>query len=142
MGLIRDKPAEKAREKHAVTPIHGEFGRYSVNSASAAKKGLDEAYVVDVLATEDTAQGKVTGTCGCKGWQVRKTCSHLTDARQGAPILYALGRFGVVVATLERVESVTGQRLIGRREDVGVVDLAPYPVFAKVVAKLAREREA
>jgi hypothetical protein len=82
MGLIRDKPAEKAREKHAVTPIHGEFGRYSVNSATAAKKGLDEAYVVDVLAIEETAQGKVTGTCGCKGWQVRKTCSHLTDARE------------------------------------------------------------
>lgn len=82
MGLIRDKPAEKARGKHAVIPIHGEFGRYSVNSSSAAKKGLDEAYVVDVLAVEETNQGKITGTCGCKGWSVRKKCSHLDDARE------------------------------------------------------------
>lgn len=81
MGLVRE-PAKKEREKHAVTPIHGEFGRYSVNSESAAKKGLDEAYVVDVLAEEETNQGKVTGTCGCKGWQVRKTCSHLADAKE------------------------------------------------------------
>jgi hypothetical protein len=80
MALVREE--KKPREKHAVTPIHGEFGRYSVNSSSAAKKGLDEAYVVDVLAVEETNQGKITGTCGCKGWQVRKTCSHLTDARE------------------------------------------------------------
>ena len=81
MALVREE-TKKPREKHAVTPIHGEFGRYSINSSSAAKKGLDEAYVVDVLAEEETAQGKVVGTCGCKGWQVRKTCSHLTDAKE------------------------------------------------------------
>jgi hypothetical protein len=80
MGLIRE-PA-KQREKHAITPVHGEFGRYSVPSASARKKGLDEAYVVDVLAEEETAQGKVTGTCGCKRWQIFKICSHLIDARE------------------------------------------------------------
>src|SRR4051812_2785449 len=81
MALVRqgEKPP---REKHHVTPIAGEFGRFSVNSRSAAKKGLDEVYIVDVLAEEDTGQGKVTGTCGCKGWQIRKTCSHLTDARE------------------------------------------------------------
>jgi len=80
MALVRQ--AEKPeREKHHVTPIAGEFGRYVVNSRSAAKKGKDEVYVVDVLAEEQTAGGKVVGTCPCRGWQIRKTCSHLDDCK-------------------------------------------------------------
>ena len=78
MALLREKP----RSKHTVIPVHGEFGRYTVNSLSAAKKGQDENYVVDVLASEETAVGTVTGVCPCKGWQVRKDCSHLKDARE------------------------------------------------------------
>lgn len=82
MGLLREQTTKKERPKHTVTPIHGEFGRYTVNSFSAAKKGQDENYVVDVLAQEETNVGLITGTCPCKGWQVRKTCSHLEDARE------------------------------------------------------------
>lgn len=86
MGLVRQsQPSSKPkpeRERHKCTPIKGEFGRYTVPSRSAAKDGHDEAYIVDVLATEETeSHGKVVGTCPCKGWQVRKTCSHLDDAR-------------------------------------------------------------
>lgn len=73
-------PPTKQREPHECIPIHGEFGRYTVKSASAAKKGLEECYIVDVLAVEETNTGTVTGTCGCKGWSVRKTCSHVQDA--------------------------------------------------------------
>jgi hypothetical protein len=81
MALVRQEE-KPPREKHHVTPIAGEFGRYFVNSKSAAKKGKDEGYVVDVLATEETAGGRVTGTCPCRGWQIRKTCSHLDDSRE------------------------------------------------------------
>jgi len=82
MALLREKP-KPPRVPHTVIPVYGEFGRYTVNSASAAKKGQDEAYIVDVLASEETAtHGKVTGICPCKGWQVRKTCTHLEDARE------------------------------------------------------------
>lgn len=71
----------KKRERHECIPIHGEHGRYTVKSASAAKKGHDEAYIVDIFEREPTNAGEVLGTCGCKGWSVRKTCSHLVDAR-------------------------------------------------------------
>jgi hypothetical protein len=81
MSLAREQPKIE-REPHRVVPIHGEFGRYTVNSRSAAKKGHEEAYIVDVLAVEETNVGPVTGTCPCKGWSVRKTCSHLIDAMQ------------------------------------------------------------
>jgi hypothetical protein len=46
------------------------------------KWGLDEAYIVDIFAEEDTSIGRVTGTCPCKGWRIRKDCSHLKDARE------------------------------------------------------------
>jgi hypothetical protein len=87
MGLVRqpNQPSSKPkpeRERHKCTPIKGEFGRYTVPSRSAAKEGHEEAYIVDVLAKEETeTHGTVVGTCPCKGWQVRKTCSHLDDAR-------------------------------------------------------------
>lgn len=82
MPLIRQKPPKPPREPHECVPIVGEFGRYYVKSRSAAKKGDDEAYTVDVLAEEHTdSHGLVTGTCPCKGWSVRKTCSHLDDAK-------------------------------------------------------------
>jgi hypothetical protein len=81
LGILRELDVDRVAKVRPNSPWMG-VTRYSVNSATAAKKGLDEAYVVDVLAIEETAQGKVTGTCGCKGWQVRKTCSHLTDARE------------------------------------------------------------
>lgn len=81
MGLVRIN--EKAREPHTVTPIHGEWGRYTVPSRSAAKKGEHENYIVDVLAEEETnTHGKVTGVCPCKRWQIFKICSHLIDARE------------------------------------------------------------
>ena len=85
MALIRKsdtEPPKPARKKHTVTPIVGEFGRYTVNSHSMAARGQEGAYIVDVLEEEETATGKVIGTCACKGWQVRKTCSHLEDARE------------------------------------------------------------
>lgn len=79
--MVRQPPSKPKREPHKCIPIKGEFGRYTVNSRSAAKAGHEEAYIVDVLAVEEIeSHGKVTGTCPCKGWQVRKTCSHLTDA--------------------------------------------------------------
>lgn len=54
-----------------------------MDSFSAAKDGHDEAYIVDVLQEEHTdSHGLVTGTCPCKGWSVRKDCSHLKDARE------------------------------------------------------------
>lgn len=83
MPLIRQpQPSSKAeREPHVCVPVHGEFGRYMVNSRSAAKQGNEEAYIVDVLAKEETNVGEIIGTCGCKGWQIRKDCSHLRDAR-------------------------------------------------------------
>ena len=82
MALVREQAKKPDRVKHKVVPIHGEFGRYMVNSASAAKKGREEAYIVDVLEVEETNVGPITGTCACKGWQVRKTCSHLDDAKE------------------------------------------------------------
>jgi len=83
MPLAREpEPKKPEREKHKCVPIHGEFGRYMVDSRSAAKKGREEAYVVDVLATEETNAGTITGTCSCKGWQVRKVCSHVLDAKE------------------------------------------------------------
>jgi hypothetical protein len=82
MALVRDDQAKPQREPHHVTPVAGEFGRYVVNSRSAAKKGKDEVYIVDVLAEDVTAGGeKVVGTCPCRGYQIRKTCSHLDDCR-------------------------------------------------------------
>lgn len=83
MPLARSSPSSKPeREPHRCIPIKGEFGRYTVDSRSAAKAGHEEAYIVDVLAQEHTVtHGLVTGTCPCKGWSVRKTCSHLVDAR-------------------------------------------------------------
>lgn len=80
MPLQRQSSPKPEREPHKCVPIKGEFGRYTVNSRSAAKAGHEEAYIVDVLAVEDTDKGPVTGTCPCKGWSVRKTCSHLVDA--------------------------------------------------------------
>lgn len=86
MGLNRLPilPSSKPeRIPHKCVPIAGEFGRYTVASASAAKAGKEEAYIVDVLAEEQTeTHGLVTGTCGCKGWSVRKTCSHVVDAKE------------------------------------------------------------
>lgn len=79
MPLLREKPKPE-REPHKCIPIKGEFGRYMVASASAAKEGKEEAYIVDVLIEEETNVGMIVGTCPCKGWQVRKTCSHLRDA--------------------------------------------------------------
>lgn len=82
MGLVRQPPQKPKREPHKCIPIKGEFGRYTVNSRSAAKAGHEEAYIVDVLAVEETeSHGKVVGTCPCKGWSVRKTCTHLDDAK-------------------------------------------------------------
>lgn len=81
MPLVRSLPAKKPREPHECIPIIGERGRFLVKSASAKKEGKDEGYVVDVLEVEDTNVGPVTGTCPCKGWSVRKTCSHLDDAK-------------------------------------------------------------
>jgi hypothetical protein len=85
MALVRGNeymlgPDKEPRKKHKVTPIAGEFGRYFVDSHSLAKRGKEGAYIVDVLAVEETNFGNVTGTCACKGWSVRKTCSHLEDA--------------------------------------------------------------
>lgn len=71
----------RPREPHEVVPVPGEPGRFYVKSRSAAKKGDDEQYIVDVLEREETNEGVVIGTCGCKGWSVRKTCSHLIDAK-------------------------------------------------------------
>jgi hypothetical protein len=88
MGLLRaadvydvDKKKPE-RQKHKVTPIVGEFGRYAVDSHSMAKRGREGTYIVDVLEKEETNAGTITGTCPCKGWSVRKTCSHLEDARE------------------------------------------------------------
>lgn len=67
---------KKPREPHVCTPIIGEFGRYTVPSRSE-----EGDYIVDVLAEEETSVGKIIGTCPCKGWSVRKTCSHLDDAK-------------------------------------------------------------
>lgn len=75
MPLQRTTPT-----RHDCVPVPGEPGRFYVKSRSAAKEGKDEEYIVDVLAVEETDKGKVTGTCPCKGWQVRKTCSHVVDA--------------------------------------------------------------
>jgi hypothetical protein len=83
MPLVRQiSPSSKPeRIPHKCVPIHGEFGRYTVDSASAAKKGKEEAYIVDVLIEEETNAGTIVGTCPCKGWSVRKTCTHLVDAK-------------------------------------------------------------
>lgn len=82
MPLVRKLPTKKPREPHKCVPIHGERGRFTVASASAAKAGNEEAYIVDIFEKEmTTAHGEVVGTCGCKGYSVRGTCSHLTDAR-------------------------------------------------------------
>lgn len=73
---------KKPREPHKCIPIPGERGRFRVASRSAAKAGEEEEYIVDVLATEETVtHGLVTGTCPCKGWGVRKTCTHLDDCK-------------------------------------------------------------
>lgn len=67
--------------QHKAIPIVGEFGRYTVDSRSAMKLGREEAYIVDVLEVEDTNVGRVAGTCPCKGWRIRKDCTHLQAAR-------------------------------------------------------------
>lgn len=69
------------RIPHKCIPVHGEFGRYVVNSRSAEKEGKEEVYIVDVLQEEETDVGLIQGTCPCKGWQIRKHCSHLDDAK-------------------------------------------------------------
>jgi hypothetical protein len=72
----KPKP-KKPREPHVCTPIIGEFGRYTVPSRSE-----EGDYIVDVLAEEQTeTHGLVVGTCPCKGWSVRKTCTHLDDCK-------------------------------------------------------------
>jgi hypothetical protein len=82
MPLVRQPTQKPPREPHECVPIKGEFGRYYVPSRSAAKAGHEEGYVVDVLAKEQTdTHGEVVGTCPCKGWSVRKTCTHLDDAK-------------------------------------------------------------
>lgn len=80
MPLARHPSPKKPRPPHNCEPIPGEPGRFYVKSRSAAKAGEDESYIVDVLAEEETNVGIVKGTCACKGWQVRKTCSHVDDA--------------------------------------------------------------
>jgi hypothetical protein len=89
MGLLRAGDVydvnhpKPERKKHKVTPIVGEHGRFTVESESAKKRGRDEAYIVDIFQEEETtAHGKVIGTCACKGFSVRGTCSHLTDAKE------------------------------------------------------------
>lgn len=84
MPLVRQQRQDRSkpeREPHHCEPVPGEPGRYYVKSRSAAKKGEDESYTVDIFEKEETNGGTVTGTCPCKGWSVRKDCSHLTDAR-------------------------------------------------------------
>jgi hypothetical protein len=71
------------REETTVIPVHGEWGRYTINSRSAAKKGQDEVYIVDVLEEHVHNDGeKAIGVCPCKGFQIRRKCSHLDDARE------------------------------------------------------------
>lgn len=94
MPLARQQSSPKPKPEripHKCVPIHGEFGRFTVDSRSAAKKGDEEAYIVDVLAVEETNVGPVTGTCPCKGWSVRKTCSHVVDATAEHARLLAAG---------------------------------------------------
>ncbi len=101
------------RIPHKCIPVHGEFGRYTVNSASAAKKGLEEAYIVDVLAKEETNAGEVVGTCPCKGWQVRKECSHLDDAREEHLRRLAAGEIKVDLAPVEPEAAVKAAERLG-----------------------------
>jgi hypothetical protein len=108
MALVRaaDKylveQPKPARKKHKVTPIVGEFGRYMVDSHSMAKRGKEGAYIVDVLEREETNAGVIIGTCACKGWSVRKTCSHLEDAREEhARILGAQAAEGIGFENLD-----------------------------------------
>jgi hypothetical protein len=68
----------KTREPHTVVPVPGETGRFHVESATTP----GEWYLVDISEHEQTSLGTVCGTCQCKGWSVRKRCSHLDDARQ------------------------------------------------------------
>lgn len=96
MALKRDpdypmlEPPNPPRRKHKVTPIIGEYGRYMVDSHSMLKRGKEGAYIVDLFEKEQTDQGAiVTGTCACKGWQIRKTCSHLIDAQEVHQTVYA-----------------------------------------------------
>lgn len=67
----------RAKLTHVVRAVVGEPGRYWVDSHSFP----GEWYIVDVLEVEPTNAGHIRGTCGCKGWSVRKSCSHLDDAR-------------------------------------------------------------
>ena len=65
--------------RHNCVPVPFEEGRYYVESRSTP----GETYIVDVLAEEETADFRIIkGTCPCKGWQIRKVCSHLTDAKE------------------------------------------------------------
>lgn len=83
-GMIsRPLPSKPERIPHECVPVPGEFGRYYVKSRSAAKQGKDETYIVDVLE-EGGYHGdgeSIVGICPCKGYQVRKTCTHLDDAK-------------------------------------------------------------
>lgn len=67
----------KRGARHLIEPVPGEPGRFYAESSSAP----GEHYLVDINEVEETNAGPVTGTCQCKGWSVRKTCSHLDDAR-------------------------------------------------------------
>lgn len=70
---------KKPREPHNVRPIEGEPGRFWVESSSAPGEG----YNVDISEQHVADDGtKYYGTCPCKGWSVRKRCTHLDDARQ------------------------------------------------------------
>lgn len=95
MPLVRQPSPKPKREPHKCVPIVGEFGRFTVDSRSAAKAGHEEAYIVDVLEKEQTvAHGEVTGTCGCKGFSVRGTCSHLVDAKAEHERIIAAEKLG------------------------------------------------
>lgn len=92
MALSRRLPSSKPKPKpkpkperipHECVPVPGEHGRFYVKSRTAAKKGEDETYIVDVLEENGYQDGlRVEGICPCKGYQVRKICSHLTDAKE------------------------------------------------------------
>lgn len=63
----QDSKGRSKRPHHKIEPVPGEPGRYYSDSAS---EELERAYIVDVME----------GTCPCKGFSVRKHCTHLLDA--------------------------------------------------------------
>lgn len=69
----------KPHVPHKVEPIEGEKRRYRVESTSHP----GEHYVVDINEEHQADDGtKSYGTCGCKGWSIRKKCTHIDDSRQ------------------------------------------------------------